>query len=145
MPIKTVSGAFLAARFPKPPESKRPPDLKGRVEEAPVVQPNLEVRDSTDESKLNQTEKRFLDILRGRNYSSIRIHAFTLKLADDCRYTPDFSAIVNGRLVFFEVKGGFMREDGWIKVKSAARQFREFDFVLAKYHRKEWTETEVRP
>ena len=112
------------------------------VTESPRV--GFEIQPSTDEAKLNKTEKAYLAILRSR-HSDVRIQAITLKLGNDTRYTPDFSTIVGGNYVFFEVKGGFVREDGWIKLKIAARTYREFRFVLAQYKGKIWKEEAVNP
>lgn len=101
---------------------------------------------NTDEQKLNKTERRFLQILRARHgRENVGIQNITLKIADDCRYSPDFSVTRLGRITFWEVKGGFMREDGFIKLKVAARAFPEFLFVLAQYKDKAWTEKEVAP
>lgn len=49
--------------------------------------------------------------------------AVTLKLADDCRLTPDFLVMLaNGRLEFHEVKGRW-EEDAKIKARLAALHF----------------------
>jgi len=87
-------------------------------------------RANTDEARLNKLEKAFLTHLRCLKYENIHIQAITLKLADDVRYTPDFSyRDFNGRMVMAEVKG-FMRDDARVKLRVAARAFPEFIFVL---------------
>lgn len=59
-----------------------------------------------------------------------RYERFTLKLADDTRYTPDFYVLENdGSVSIVEVKG-FMRDDALAKLKVAATEFREFRFYL---------------
>lgn len=84
----------------------------------------------TAEEKLNKTEKAFLQELRcfmhpGRK---IGIQDITLKLGDDCRYTPDFSVWVQcdasgiGRLFVYETKG-FWRDDARVKIKTGARMY----------------------
>jgi len=97
---------------------------------------------SKDEDGLNRTERAFLAILRAK-YDHVRIQSITLKLADRATYTPDFSAVIDGRFTFFEVKGGFIREDGWLKLKIASRLYPEFDFVMAQYKNKVWTEKKI--
>lgn len=48
---------------------------------------------------------------------------YTLKLADDTRYTPDFAVLLaNGELEFWEVKG-FWRDDAKVKIKVAEEMF----------------------
>lgn len=116
----------------------------------PVVAPlvNFEIQPSTDEEKLNKTEKAFLEVLRRRGHEKIGIQDLTLKLADNCRYTPEFRVVWNSRLTIYEVKGGFIREDAWIKLKTAARLFPEFDFVMAQdvgtAKSREWIETPIK-
>jgi hypothetical protein len=49
--------------------------------------------------------------------------AITLKLADRCRYTPDFAVMLaNGDLEMHECKG-FMRDDARVKLRTAAEKF----------------------
>ena len=101
---------------------------------------------TTDEAKLNKTEREYLGKMRLYGYPFIGIQNITLKLADDLRYTPDFSCIdENGKFVFHEVKGGFMREDSFIKIKTAARLFRMFEFRLCKKERSGWEYQTIKP
>jgi hypothetical protein len=98
------------------------------------------------EAKLNRTEKAWLAIMRARGYQKIRIQSHTIRLGDACRLTPDFSYVRDdGALVFFEIKGGFIREDSIIKLRIAAREYNEYVFVLAQRKRGTWTETVVEP
>jgi hypothetical protein len=69
----------------------------------------------------------------------------TLKLADDCRYTPDFVVqLASGEIECREVKG-FWQEDALIKIKVAATLF-PFRFVaIQRLPKKEgggWKERE---
>jgi hypothetical protein len=138
MPIKTQGVPdSLRTRIPAPPQAKGPPDLK-----RPEI--NVEVRDSTDEAGLNKMERDWLAELKRRGYLKIRVQAITFKLGHDTRYTPDFSAIVDGRQVFFETKG-YMRDDARVKLFNAAREFREYDFVKVTREKGVWTEQEVKP
>lgn len=59
---------------------------------------------------------------------SWRYEKVTLKLADDCRYTPDFCVIENDGGITLEETKGHWREDAKIKIKVAAEQFPEFTF-----------------
>jgi hypothetical protein len=99
--------------------------------ESSGVKPCFSPGRSTDEQKLNKTETRRLNYLRALKVESLRFHAITLKLADDCRLTVDFTYVEGGRMVFEDVKG-FQREDALIKMKMAARLFSEFRFVIVK-------------
>jgi hypothetical protein len=52
-----------------------------------------------------------------------RFEGITLKLGDDCRYTPDFAVLAaDGVLELRETKG-FMRDDARVKLKVAAASF----------------------
>lgn len=102
-----------------------------------------DIAESTDESKLNKTEKAYLAYLRTLNPKFIGIQNITLKLANDCRLTPDFVTVDDG-IVFTDVKG-FQREDALIKMKVAARQFRWAKFVIVKKTKSGWEHTEVKP
>jgi hypothetical protein len=121
-----------------------PGSLLAEVVAAFVCKPYMSIADCTDEQKLNRTEKAYLARLRSL-FSYVGVQNITLKLGDDCRYTPDFNVIdETGRFVFHEVKG-FMREDALVKLKVAARQFRMFHFVLARKHGAGWDITEIKP
>ena len=163
MPIKTIDGASLRARFPPPQSDKAPPDLKraapvvtergmfassavldlhlGEVEKLAT---NIELRPSTDESKLNKTEKAWLVVVRSRGYVWHGVQNISFKIGDDCRYNPDILAICDGQLVAFEVKG-FMREDALVKLKTTARAFPWLRIVVVKRIKGEWIEEEVKP
>lgn len=68
----------------------------------------------------------------------------TWKLAPDTRYTPDFLVLMaNTQLECHETKGGFTREDSWIKLKLAASLF-PVTFRLVKFSKAAgWTFEEV--
>lgn len=92
----------------------------------------MTVRPSTDVQKLNKTERAYLQYMGYLGYAWIGVQNITLKLADDTRFTPDFSAVdVDGTLRFIDVKG-FQREDALIKIKVAARLFPFAQFVIVK-------------
>lgn len=110
---------------------------------AVVTDTYMSVSQNTDEQRLNKTERAYLLRLRSL-YSYVGIQNVTLKLGDDCRYTPDFSVLDGGRFVFHEVKG-FMRDDALVKLKVAARQFPMFPFVLARKNGSGWNITQIKP
>lgn len=101
---------------------------------------------STDEAKLNKTERAYLAYLRtDRPHDMIHIQSLTLKLADDCRYTPDFVTVdYAGETIGWEVKG-FMRDDALVKIKVAARMFLWIRFVLVRRIKGQWEFQEVKP
>lgn len=101
---------------------------------------------STDEAKLNKTERAFLAHLRANQAHCLHVQAVTLKLAHDCRLTVDFTYLnqSNWRFTFVDVKG-WQREDALIKMKVAARMFPEFDFVIVKKTKDGWDTKTVAP
>jgi hypothetical protein len=61
--------------------------------------------------------------------------SWTFKLADDCRYTPDFAVmLVTGMIELHEVKGHW-EDDARVKIKVAASKF-PFKFVGVTRKRK---------
>lgn len=109
------------------------------------VAPDLAPRESTDEAKLNKTERAYLAHLLMLKVPNLRVQKITLKLAWDTRLTVDFTYVdENGRLTFVDVKG-FQREDALIKMRVAASQYPEFRFVIVKREKGGWETTEVNP
>lgn len=114
-----------------------------KVNEPPKL--NLTPRETIDESKLNKTERHRLHFLQLLRVPQLKVQSVTLKLADDCRFTADFTYIdENGRYVFEDVKG-FQREDALIKMKFAARTFPVFRFIIVKKEGNGWHIDEVNP
>lgn len=101
---------------------------------------------STDEAKLNKTERAFLMWARSAQLPFLHIQAQTLKLAHDCRLTVDFTYFdpQTNRFKFVDVKG-FQREDALIKMKVAARMFPEYDFFIVKKDPNGWKFEEIKP
>ncbi len=121
-------------------------DATRQIKSLPEKPLDITDRPTTDEQKLNKTEKAYLAYLRMLRVPKIRMQAITLKLADDCRLTVDFTyQDENGRLVFVDVKGGFWREDAKIKIKMAARLFPEFRFVVAHKTKTGWNQEDIKP
>ena len=85
---------------------------------------------------MNKTEKAYADHLETRRLAgeilSWHFETYTLKLADNCRYTPDFMVIMlDGTMQFHEVKGYWM-DDAKVKIKVAARQFPHVFLAIRK-------------
>ena len=108
-------------------------------------------RESTDVQKLNKTERRFYEYLWARiPFRYLGVQSITLKIGDDCRYTPDFVTMtsnVNGMEIYaWEVKG-FMRDDALVKLKVAARMYQWICFKLVRWNKEtvSWDIKDVKP
>lgn len=121
---------------------------KARLEQADRANLEIEVRmqDSKDVLKLNRTERAFYDYLQAFNPQWLGVQSVTVKLGDDCRYTPDFVCLhaEQTKLIAYEVKG-FMRDDALVKLKVAARQYRWIEFVVVKKIKNSWELKTVNP
>lgn len=102
---------------------------------------------------LNKTERRFKE-WHELNFPHRRllVQAVTLKIANGCRYTPDFVAIGAGpvgliELHAWEVKGPRAWDDAIVKLKVAAAQYPFIRFTLVSWDKKEgvWKMEYVRP
>ena len=76
---------------------------------------------------MNDTESAYEDILKEQfitgEIKEYHFEAITLKLAKDCRYTPDFMVVDKDDIIEFrEVKGRWM-DDARVKIKVAAKMF----------------------
>ncbi len=130
-----TAGATIA-----PPAAVQRPEMPSEP-----LKTDFKASPSTDEAKLNKTERAYLAYLRRLGVPSLGIQNVTLKLADDCRLTVDFNYIdENGRWTFVDVKG-FQREDALIKMKVAARLFPILRFVIVKKDGTGWDAKEVKP
>lgn len=128
--------------FPNATKSTLAANLIGEFVKAPkteAVKAYAVPRPTTDEEKLNKTERAYLAVLRAsQDPCWIGIQNITLKLADDTRLTPDFTTINKlGAITFIDVKG-FQREDALIKMKMAARQFTWAQFEIVSRDGREW-------
>lgn len=128
------------------------PAVRRRILEASVakpetvkraIEPRLLVSTSTDVDKLNKTERAWYAYISRQGHAWVGVQNVTLKLGDDCRYTPDFVVVTaDGLAIAYEVKG-FMRDDAQVKLKTAARQFPWFKFVLVKMTKGQFTQEEI--
>lgn len=102
--------------------------------------------------EMNGTEKKYAAILEARRLAGEiqkwDFEAVTFKLADDCRYTPDFSVLMaDDTLEFIDAKGGGpIDPKSLVKIRCAAEKFPYFKFVieqaLSKKNGGGWKRTE---
>lgn len=133
-----MSNAGCENAQPAPPNARKP-QARGRL---PLHK----------SGEMNKTEAAYAaDVLERRKQTGEVIdywfERFTFKLANDCRYTPDFVVMLaSGELECHEVKGAFIRDDAKVKLKVAAEMF-PFIFrlciKLAKKDGGDWKITEV--
>lgn len=91
--------------------------------------------------EMNKWERRYADRLEllkaGGEVAWFRFEGITLKLAPDCRYTPDFLVMLaSGELELHEVKG-FWRDDAKVKCRLAADLF-PFPVLIVKPMKGGW-------
>lgn len=93
----------------------------------------------------NRTESEYGLILKAKfPGSNVRFEAYTLKLADGCRYSPDWSVEhPDGTLEFHEVKGPFIYSKSLTKPRTAAELFPQ-RFTLAQKLKSGWEITPLR-
>lgn len=105
-------------------------EMQRRVDAAKVVQGKdvmvmAKASLSPRPSKMNKSERaysQYLDILHkeGR-IACYKFEAVTLKLGDDCRFTPDFLVIgINGEVEFHDVKAKW-KSTGKVRIEDDAR------------------------
>lgn len=92
----------------------------------------------------NKTEEAYSDLLEGRRrvgqILDWKYEAIILKLARDCRYTPDFDVwLPDGSLHFHEVKGPHVRDDARVKFRTAATLFPYHGWWWAQFKRGIWS------
>lgn len=93
-------------------------------------------------SKMNKLESRYAQYLEalkfGKEIRDWRYEPFKLKLAEKCTYCPDFFIVTkDGAFECHETKG-WLREDSWIKLKVAAREFPWWQFKLITWGQGQW-------
>lgn len=91
--------------------------------------------------EMNKTEKAYSDLLEARRISGEIFgwyyEAITLKIAKDCRYTPDFMVVTASLEVEFHEVKGYWIDDAKVKIKVASSKF-PFRFIAVSLKRKEW-------
>jgi hypothetical protein len=92
---------------------------------------------------MNKTEAEYAQMLelrkRAGEVSWWAFEPFKIRLADRTFYDVDFGVMLaDGRLEVHEVKGGFITDDGRVKLKVAAEHF-PAQFFLCQKSRGAWT------
>jgi len=91
---------------------------------------------------MNKTEKEFAIQLEAKKRAGLisewKYEGITLKLGDDCRYTPDFMVIENDGTIGFDETKGFWRDDAKVKIKVAATMY-PFRFTAHVLSKGRWT------
>ena len=105
---------------------------------------HFQLKQGGDESKLNKLETAYLAWLRVQGDDWIGIQCITLKLAHDCRLTPDFWGFNGEGLRAIDVKGPHVWEDSIIKYRVAARMFPWIRFVIASRDGLVWQHNEIK-
>lgn len=88
--------------------------------------------------QMNKTEEEYANMLHLRTLAGEIIkwefESVTLKLAKDCRYTPDFAVwLANGEMEMIDTKGsGPIDEKSRVKLKCAAEKFPMFHFAIER-------------
>ena len=101
-----------------------------------------------DGRKANKTERAYANILELRKKAGeIRDYKFEsvkLRLANNTYYTPDFFVqLANREIEIHEVKGGWVTEDGFLKLKLANEMY-PFRFYKCQLIKGDWTITEIK-
>jgi len=97
----------------------------------------------------SETERRFAALLTAWQQQDVITHWWYepckgLYLAPHTSYTPDFLVSRStGPLVFYEVKGAYIRPQDWVKAKQAAALYGCFWFFLAQWETQEWCFKEI--
>lgn len=101
---------------------------------------------------LNRLETAFLQRLEHQyqHGATILSQSITLKIANGCRYTPDFVVITRRKdfgigIEVWEVKGAMAWEDGMIKLKVAAGLYPWITFNLASGKAGTWRIQQILP
>lgn len=98
--------------------------------------------------EMNKTEQAYAWYLDGlKRAGDILIYQFgaiTLRIGNDCRYTPDFFVVTKELIVELHEVKGFMREDALVKLKAAAAIY---PFIFRLVHRVAgmWDIKEIKP
>jgi hypothetical protein len=96
--------------------------------------------------EMNKTEEKYAWVLEHRKLAGeILFYEFgvlTLRIGNDCRYTPDFMVVNHALEVELHEVKGFMRDDALVKIKAAAAHY-PFKFFLARYDKSGWDVKEI--
>ena len=92
---------------------------------------------------MNKTEAEYAGMLEARKRAGevawYAFEPFKIRLADRTFYDVDFGVMLaDGRLQVHEVKGGWITDDGKVKLKVAAEHF-PAEFFLCQKAKGKWT------
>lgn len=107
----------------------------------------VKVRRRPEKGSMNLTEQAYAELLEGRKLAGEilgwRFEAYKLRLADNTYFTADFMVqLPSGEIQLHEVKARtragkrLIEDDAAVKIKVAAEQYPEFQFVLVTYSKK---------
>lgn len=122
---------------------KKTARLQADLAAAPV--PASVVKHPPPKARMNKTEARYAqEILepakRTGQILDYQFEAVKLRLADSTWYSPDFLVTERDHtLTIHEVKGGFVREDAWIKLKVIAELYPQMAVLKCQYDKGKWT------
>lgn len=131
------------------------PEARRLLEKAPLEPPKKRIQQS-HKPMLNKLEAEWLALNANLhpNYPPIRPQAKTYRLANGVRYTPDFSASIwpdkseaggPSRETCWEIKGPKAWDDAIVKVKVAAAQWPEVQWILCWKEMGQWQQQVVLP
>ncbi len=107
------------------------------------MKPHFQALGRLKPGAMNKTEAEYAQMLELRKRAGEVLwwafEPFKIRLADRTFYDVDFGVMLaDGRLEVHEVKGGFITDDGRVKLKIAAEHF-PAQFFLCQKTRGAWT------
>lgn len=107
-----------------------------------ALQNDAQVKSVRKMNRLEDEYALYLESLKQKGEISwYGFESVTLRLADGCRYTPDFT-VHTGTLVrpirFIEVKGNHIWDDSKVKFKVAKERFWWAEFAMLQKKKGEW-------
>lgn len=120
--------------------------------EPPRPQPAKRVRQSA-KPLMNKLEAEWFDVIKGQypNYPPVRAQAKRYRLANGVTFTPDFTAsrwpkdLAPSCETAWEVKGIHAWDDALVKLKLAAHEWPEVQWILVWKQNGEWRQQVVLP
>jgi hypothetical protein len=90
-------------------------------------------------SRMNKTEAEYANLFLAHPVMCWGFEEITLRLGDDCRYTPDFWVLNpdDDVLEFHEIKGHW-RDDAKVKIRTASEKYPEFRFKAFRKDKMGW-------
>lgn len=136
---KRVNGVALGPDSPLHKTRKR--STKAERDAARLAARIAHVDDAIDPAgRMNKTERARAELLEHKRRAGLilswKFEAVALVLGDRCRYHPDFLIRERDRSFTLEEVKGRWYDDARVKIKAAARQFPEFQFIAIRKRRK---------